>query len=38
MIYDFYLFQGHGGNDYGACANGYKEFDIAYDVAEGVYK
>ena len=37
MIYDFYLFQGHGGVDVGACANGYKEIDIAYDVAEGVY-
>ena len=37
MIYDFYLFQGHGGVDAGACANGYKEIDIAYDVAEGVY-
>ena len=38
MIYDFYLFQGHGGVDNGACANGYKEIDIAYDVAEGVYQ
>ena len=37
MVYDFYLFQGHGGVDVGACANGYKELDIAYDVAEGVY-
>ena len=37
MIYDFYLFQGHGGVDAGACANGYKEIDIAYEVAEGVY-
>ena len=37
MVYDFYLFQGHGGEDAGACANGYKEIDIAYDVAEGVY-
>ena len=38
MIYDFYLFQGHGGVDAGACANGYKEIDIAYDVAYGVYQ
>ena len=37
MIYDFYLFQGHGGVDVGACANGYKELDIAYEEAEGVY-
>ena len=37
MEYDFYLFQGHGGVDVGACANGYKELDIAYEVAEGVY-
>ena len=37
MIYDFYLFQGHGEVDNGACANGYKELDIAFDVAEGVY-
>ena len=37
MVYDFYLFQGHGGVDSGACANGYKEIDIAYDVADGVY-
>ena len=37
MIYDFYLFQGHGGVDVGACANGYKELDIAYEVTEGVY-
>ena len=37
MEYDFYLFQGHGGVDNGACANGYKEIVIAYDVAEGVY-
>ena len=37
MVYDFYLFQGHGEEDVGACANGYNEIDIAYDVAEGVY-
>ena len=37
MVYDFYLFQGHGEPDAGACANGYKELDIAYEVAEGVY-
>ena len=37
MVYDFYLFQGHGGVDNGACANGYKELDIAYEITEGVY-
>ena len=37
MNYDMFLFYGHGEGDCGACANGYKEVDLAKDLTKRVY-